>query len=168
MPWRRVVEWMYRSTDYWLRHYLEVRGQLHAPAALLPEKDPPVPIGLEARWAPEAVWMTWRRWKSRPYRVSNSEPSAVQPVASCCADCAVAAKAPCTLSKFGNVVELRARLNNAVASVTNPDAGKHVTWNRVPSGHFARAHTAKCWVVLSSKANQYSAFCVYLNCDHSI
>jgi hypothetical protein len=38
-PWRRMGEWMYRSTFSWPRHQLEVSGQLHAPAAL-----PPVPI----------------------------------------------------------------------------------------------------------------------------
>jgi hypothetical protein len=27
------------------RHYMEVIGQLHAPAALLPEKEPLLPIG---------------------------------------------------------------------------------------------------------------------------
>jgi hypothetical protein len=34
-----------------------VSGQRHAPAALyLRGKDPPVPIGQEAGWAPEPVW----------------------------------------------------------------------------------------------------------------
>jgi hypothetical protein len=34
-----------------------VGGQRHAPAALYPRgKDPPVPIGQEAGWAPEPVW----------------------------------------------------------------------------------------------------------------
>jgi hypothetical protein len=45
-----------------------VSGQLHAPAALPPEKEPPVPIGYEAGWAPEPVWTTWRRENSWPYR----------------------------------------------------------------------------------------------------
>jgi hypothetical protein len=31
---------MYRSTFSWPRHYLEVSGQLHAPAALPPGKSP--------------------------------------------------------------------------------------------------------------------------------
>jgi hypothetical protein len=35
---------------------MEVIGQLHAPAALPPGKKPPVPVGLEAGWAPEPVW----------------------------------------------------------------------------------------------------------------
>jgi hypothetical protein len=30
-------------------------GQLHAPVALHPEKDPPVPTGEEAEWSPEPV-----------------------------------------------------------------------------------------------------------------
>jgi hypothetical protein len=43
-------------------------GQLHAAAALPPGKTPPpqVPIGKEAGWATEPVWMTWRREKKLP------------------------------------------------------------------------------------------------------
>jgi hypothetical protein len=34
-----------------------VSGQHHAPAAFLSSvKEPPVPIGQEAEWAPEPVW----------------------------------------------------------------------------------------------------------------
>jgi hypothetical protein len=39
---------------------------------------PPTPTGYEAGWAPEPVWMLWRRENSWPYRDSNSDPSAVQ------------------------------------------------------------------------------------------
>jgi hypothetical protein len=35
---------------------MEMSGQLHAPAALLPGKEPLVPIGYEAGWAPEPFW----------------------------------------------------------------------------------------------------------------
>jgi hypothetical protein len=31
-----------------------VSGELHSPAALRPAEEPPVPIGLEAGWAPGA------------------------------------------------------------------------------------------------------------------
>jgi hypothetical protein len=34
---------------------MEMSGQLHAPAALLPGKEPLVPIGWEGGWAPESV-----------------------------------------------------------------------------------------------------------------
>jgi hypothetical protein len=56
-----------------------VSGQLHAPAALLPGKELPLPtpIGYEAGWVPEPVWTLWRRQNSWPYRDSNSDPSAV-------------------------------------------------------------------------------------------
>jgi hypothetical protein len=43
---------------------MEVSGQLHAPAALLPMNQLSVPIGYEAEWAPEPVWTLWRREKS--------------------------------------------------------------------------------------------------------
>jgi hypothetical protein len=42
---------------------MEVSGQLHAPVALLPGKEPLVPIGQEAGWAPEPFWMRWWREK---------------------------------------------------------------------------------------------------------
>jgi hypothetical protein len=44
-PWKCMGEWMYRSTYSWPRYWLEASGQLHTPAALPPEKNPPVPIG---------------------------------------------------------------------------------------------------------------------------
>jgi hypothetical protein len=56
-------------------------GQLHAPAALPPGKEPPVPNGYEAGWAAEPVWNSWRGEKSCPYTDSNLDPSAIQPVA---------------------------------------------------------------------------------------
>jgi hypothetical protein len=50
---------------------MEVSGQLHAPAALPPEKKPPEPIGQNARWAPEPVWRLGRREKRFLCRESN-------------------------------------------------------------------------------------------------
>jgi hypothetical protein len=38
--WRRMEEWMHRSIFYWPRHWLEVNGQIQAPAALPPRKAP--------------------------------------------------------------------------------------------------------------------------------
>jgi hypothetical protein len=68
---------------------MEVSGQLHASADLPPGKEPPVPIRYETGWAPDQVWTTWRRENSWPYRDSNTDPSAVQPVASLCTDWAI-------------------------------------------------------------------------------
>jgi hypothetical protein len=36
---------------------MEVGGQLHSPTAFPARKEPPVPIGQEAGWTPELVWM---------------------------------------------------------------------------------------------------------------
>jgi hypothetical protein len=52
---------------------MDVSGQLHAPAHLNQ-----VPIGQEAGWAQESVWMLWRTEKS--YTAGNRA-QAVQPVA---------------------------------------------------------------------------------------
>jgi hypothetical protein len=41
-----------------------VNGLLYTPASLPPEKEPVVPIGYEAGWAPEPVWTLWSRRKS--------------------------------------------------------------------------------------------------------
>jgi hypothetical protein len=46
---------MYKSTYSWPKHLMVVSGQLPVPAALHLEKQPPLPIGLEARWAPEQL-----------------------------------------------------------------------------------------------------------------
>jgi hypothetical protein len=75
-------EWMYRSTFSWPRQKLEVSGQLHAPAALTPGKEPPVPIEQEVRWTSEPVWTIWRSENSWSHRDSNSDSSVVQPVVS--------------------------------------------------------------------------------------
>jgi hypothetical protein len=74
-------EWMYRSTFSSLRHYLEVSGQLHAPAALPSEKESLYPLdrwldGLQNRWT------IWGSENSLLYRDSNFDPSVVQPIAS--------------------------------------------------------------------------------------
>jgi hypothetical protein len=66
-----------------------VCGQCHAPAALyLRGKDPPVPIGQEAGWAPEPVWTQRLEEKSfRLNRGSNLDRPVVQPVARHYTDC---------------------------------------------------------------------------------
>jgi hypothetical protein len=40
---------------------MEVSGQLHVPAALLAEKEAPVPLSMEVGWAAEPVWTLWSR-----------------------------------------------------------------------------------------------------------
>jgi hypothetical protein len=42
---------------------MKVSGQLHAPAALAPGKEPPASIVQETGWAPESFWTLWRRDK---------------------------------------------------------------------------------------------------------
>jgi hypothetical protein len=57
---------------------MEVGGQLHAPAALRPAKQTPVPIGQEAEWAPDPVYTRWRREKN-PYPKRESNPGDLAP-----------------------------------------------------------------------------------------
>jgi hypothetical protein len=80
--------WMYRPMYSRPRHYLEVSDKLHAPTAL-PSGERAPAIREETMWAPEPIWKTWIGEKSGSYRDSNSEPSAVQPVASRYTDCAI-------------------------------------------------------------------------------
>ena len=40
---------------------LDVSGQIYAPAALFPVKEPLVPLPQEAGWVPAPVWTLWRR-----------------------------------------------------------------------------------------------------------
>jgi hypothetical protein len=57
-------------------------GQLHAPAALFPRKDPLVPIGYEAGCAPEPFLdAVVKRKIPSPRRESNPRTSIVEPVA---------------------------------------------------------------------------------------
>jgi hypothetical protein len=56
-------------------------GQPHAPAALLPGKEPPVPIGCQTGWALELVCMWW--WRGNTVISPGIEPLfslVVQPV----------------------------------------------------------------------------------------
>jgi hypothetical protein len=68
---------------------MEVSGQLHAPAALPPGKEPHLPVEQEAGWAPEPVWATWRSENDCFHRDSNSDRSVVQPEAISYTDCAI-------------------------------------------------------------------------------
>jgi hypothetical protein len=47
----------------WPRHYKDMSGQLHVPAALPPKKELLVPIEYEAGWASEPFWTRWWREK---------------------------------------------------------------------------------------------------------
>jgi hypothetical protein len=40
---------------------MKVNSQPHAPVTILPEKATPVPIEEVTGWAPEPVWLLWRR-----------------------------------------------------------------------------------------------------------
>jgi hypothetical protein len=59
---------------------MEMSGQLQAPAALLPEKEPLVPIRLEAGWAQEPVWTLW--WREKNFQIlPGLEPPITKPAA---------------------------------------------------------------------------------------
>jgi hypothetical protein len=75
-------EWRYVSTilDLGIR---EVSGQLHAPAALLPGKEPPVPIGKKNGWVPNLVWTLWSTEKS--LAPAGNRTTAVQHITRRCA-----------------------------------------------------------------------------------
>lgn len=68
-----------------------MNGQLYVSAALPPEERAPGIRWIGAGWALEAVWMLWRGEKSSPPQASNSNPSAIQTVASCYTDYSIPA-----------------------------------------------------------------------------
>jgi hypothetical protein len=49
---------------------MEVSGQLHTLAALPPGKEPSVPLGYEAGWAPEPVWTSVKGTEVETWRCS--------------------------------------------------------------------------------------------------
>jgi hypothetical protein len=68
---------------------MEVSGQLHAPAALPPGKEPLVPIRYEAGWAPEPFWTRW--FKEKFSAPAGNRTPIVQPVAQRYTDWAITA-----------------------------------------------------------------------------
>jgi hypothetical protein len=64
---------------YWPLHQMEVSGQLHAPAALLPGIEPLVPIGQETGWIPDRSGRGGEEKNSQP--LPGLEPPIIQPVA---------------------------------------------------------------------------------------
>jgi len=46
---------------------MEASGQLHAPSALPPGKEPLLPVGKKAGWTPEPFWTRWWREKFPAY-----------------------------------------------------------------------------------------------------
>jgi hypothetical protein len=59
---------------------MEKSGQLHASAALPPEKDPLLPIGWEAVWAPEPVWTGGGGKEKNSQPLPGLEPPIIQPI----------------------------------------------------------------------------------------
>jgi hypothetical protein len=57
---------------------MEMRGKNLAPAALLPEKGPPVATEEVVGWAFSTGWSNWTRKKSVPAKELNPDSSAVQ------------------------------------------------------------------------------------------
>jgi hypothetical protein len=75
MPWRRMGEWMYRSTFSWPRHYLEMSSNLHAPVALpRGKKSPDTGTHYIVGWVGPRTGLDDEQKRSCPYRDSNSEP----------------------------------------------------------------------------------------------
>jgi hypothetical protein len=82
MPRTRIREWRYSSNILDLG--LEGGGQIHAPAALPPGKEVQVPIGWEAGWVSETVWMLWSREEF--LTPAGNRTPAIHPVSRLCTD----------------------------------------------------------------------------------
>jgi hypothetical protein len=68
---------------------MKVSGQLNTPATLPLRKESPLPIGKEAGWATELVWMLWSGQKS--LAPARNQTLAIQPVTRCNTDGAILA-----------------------------------------------------------------------------
>jgi hypothetical protein len=86
VPWRYRGGVKIKLHHSWPRHWVEVSGQLHAPAALSTWQKPPVLIRQEAGWAPQPIWTLWRREKSC---TAEKRTQVIQPVARRCTDWAI-------------------------------------------------------------------------------
>jgi len=65
MLWSHIGEMKHSSIHSSPPYWIEVSGQNHAPAALLPRKISWHPLNKEAGWSPETVWTYWKGVKSR-------------------------------------------------------------------------------------------------------
>jgi hypothetical protein len=74
----RVEVWLHHSFP---RHQMEVSGH-HAPAALLPGKEPPGTHWIGGWVGPSPVWTIWRREES-PALARNRTPAAQSVVHHC-------------------------------------------------------------------------------------
>jgi len=59
---------------------MDVNGQLHAPAALLPGKKAQIPIAEEVGWVPVPVWTRWQKEKYPIIAPAGNWAPVVQPV----------------------------------------------------------------------------------------
>jgi hypothetical protein len=84
---------------FWSRLWMEVSGQLRVPIALPPAKEPPIPIGFEARWVPQPAWTLWNREKY--FLPAGNWTPAVQPIARRYTDLAISA--PITFYTYLNL-----------------------------------------------------------------
>jgi ribosomal protein S27E len=57
-----------------------VSGQLHAPGALPPRREAPVPTGQGAGWVPEQVRILWRRGNLLPFSGNRNPAVQIEPV----------------------------------------------------------------------------------------
>jgi hypothetical protein len=93
-PWRYIGE-----MDVQLRTFLSSALDEHGgewsgscPGRFTPGKEPPVPVGKEARWAPEPVWTWW--WREKFLSTAENRilgPRSYSPQSSCYIDWAITA-----------------------------------------------------------------------------
>jgi hypothetical protein len=76
-----VREWSYRLHTFLILALNGGEGQLSGMVALQLEKQSLVPIGLEARWDPDPVWILYRREKSLPLPKLSPHSTVVETVA---------------------------------------------------------------------------------------
>jgi hypothetical protein len=114
--------------------------QLHTPAALPLGKEPLLPIGWEASWAPQLMWTLEKRKICCPCWESNFCSLVILPIAHCYTDWAILAPGQ-FLCSIGNVFDCSKLFNHSTCMRHFVMKDKHVLLSCV-----CVCSRSNCWV----------------------
>jgi len=98
---------------------MEVSGQLHVQAALLPWKESPKPVRQESGWVLEPVWTRWQREKIPCWSCRESNPSS--PIVSL-----VTILTELTRTVISELIYMHASAHTPTHTLTHMDRHRHL------------------------------------------